>query len=51
MKLIAESPTRPDGGTPTPFGLWGTVGMPCTIASFTEAQITAGKGAGAKDGR
>lgn len=26
------------------------VGMPCTTASLTEAQITAGKGMGAKEG-
>ncbi len=56
VKLTAESPTQPSRIAPqsrltrSPSRRRYPSGMPCTIASLTEAQMTAGKGMGAQEG-
>lgn len=57
MKLMAASPVQPSSSAPqsmltrSPSRRRYSVGMPWTMASLTEVQITAGKGVGAKEGR
>ena len=56
MKEIAASPAQPSSTAPqstlsrSPSASWYRVGMPCSAASLTEVQITAGNGTGAKPG-
>lgn len=57
VKLIAASPVQSSSSAPksrdtrSPSRSRYAVGMPCTIASLTEVQRTAGKGVEANDGR
>lgn len=56
VKLIAESPAQPSRRAPastltrSPSRSGSADGMPCTTASLTETQMTAGNGVGAKCG-
>ena len=56
VKLTAASPVQPSSSAPksmltrSPSRSRYLSGMPCTITSLTEAQITAGNGVGANDG-
>jgi hypothetical protein len=56
MKVTAASPTQPSSTAPksiettSPSSSGASVGMPWTITSLTDAQMTAGNGVGAKCG-